>query len=178
MTAMDDLLARDAVPKGYKVAIFDGEVIMTPRSPEQFWTVSEVQAAARAAHIPRERLLGDVLVRFPGENEAAPDLTIVADGAARHGNSYDCLDVLAVVEVPSRPDDEKDYVRNVRKYGRFGIDCYLIADPFKQVCTVMTESHATGYAKVEEVPYGEPVTLRLVTGERVEIDTSDFPVRT
>ncbi|WP_369207012.1 Uma2 family endonuclease [Streptomyces sp. PU-14G] len=174
---MDDLLARGAVPEGYKVEIFDGEVIMTPQSPEQDWTLDEVRAAVRAAGIPRERVFGDVLVRFPGENDAAPDLAIVSDGATRHGNSYDCIDVLAVVEVTSRPDDDKDYVRNVRKYGRFGIDCYLIADPFRQVCTLMTESHATGYSTVREIAYGEPVTLRLITGERVEISTSDFPVR-
>ncbi len=42
MTVMDDLLERGAVPEGYKVEIFDGEVIMTPQSPEQDWTVDEV----------------------------------------------------------------------------------------------------------------------------------------
>ncbi len=177
MTVMDDLLERGAVPEGYKVEIFDGEVLMTPRSPEQFWTVSEVQAAARAVGISRERVLGDVLVRFPGENDAAPDLAIVADAAGRHKNSYDCIDVLLVVEVVSRADDDKDYVRNVAKYGRFGIECYVIADPFKRTCTVMSESHATGYSKVREVAYGETVTLSLTTGERVIVDTSEFPVR-
>ncbi|MFE9331299.1 Uma2 family endonuclease [Streptomyces sp. NPDC006925] len=175
---MDDLLERGAVPEGYKVEIFDGEVIMTPRSPEQFWTVSEVRSAVRRAAISRERVFSDVLVRFPGENDAAPDLTILAEGAERRGNSYNCVEVLAVLEVPSRPDDGKDYVRNVAKYARFGIDLYLIAYPFKQLCTVMTEPYATGYGKVKEVPYGGPLTLTLVTGERIEIDTSDFPVRT
>ncbi len=177
MTVMDDLLARGAVPEGYKVEIFDGTVIMTPQSPEQYWTVLEVHAAAKAADIARERIFGDVLVRFPGENDAAPDLTIVADGAGRHGQTYDCIDVLAVVEVTSEPDDEKDYVRNVRKYGRFGVDCYVIADPFKRMCTVLTEPVATGYAKRREIAYGDPVTLTLATGERFTVDTSDFPVR-
>ncbi|MFI8851364.1 Uma2 family endonuclease [Streptomyces sp. 891-h] len=174
---MDDLLARDAVPEGYRVEIFDGEVIMTPQSPEQDWTVNEVRSAVRKAAVPRERVFGDVLVRFPGENDAAPDLTILAEGAERHGDSYDCMDVLAAVEVTSRPDDDKDYVRNVAKYARFGIELYLIADPFKKLCTLMTEPHATGYAKVKEIPYGEPLTLTLSSGERIEIDTSDFPVR-
>ncbi len=80
---------------------------MTPRSPEQDWTVSDVKDAVKAAGIARERVFGDVLVTFPGENDAAPDLTVVGFDAERRGNSYSCLDVLAVVEVPSEPEDEK-----------------------------------------------------------------------
>lgn len=177
MTVMDDLLARGAIPEGYKVEIFDGEVIMTPRSPEQDVTVAVARYAVWQTEIGRDRVFSDVLVRFPGENDAAPDLTILAQGAERLGNGYPCNEVLAVAEVPSRPDDDKDYVRNVAKYARFGIELYLIADPFKQLCTLMTEPHATGYAEVQEIPYGEPLTLTLSTGERIEIDTSEFPVR-
>jgi hypothetical protein len=49
----------------------------TPRSPEQDWTVSDVKDAVKAAGIARERVFGDVLITFPGENDAAPHLTIV-----------------------------------------------------------------------------------------------------
>ncbi|RCG20905.1 Uma2 family endonuclease [Streptomyces diacarni] len=174
---MDDLLARGAVPEGYTVEIFDGEVIMTPQSPEQDVTVAEARYAVWQTPIGRDRVFSDVLVRFPGENDAAPDLVILAEEAERRGNSYNCTEVLAALEVPSRPDDDKDYVRNVAKYARFGVDLYVIADPFKKLCTLMTEPYATGYAKVEEIPYGEPLRLTLSTGERVEIDTSAFPVR-
>ncbi|MEU7313414.1 Uma2 family endonuclease [Streptomyces sp. NPDC007083] len=175
---MDDLLERGAVPEGYKVEIFDGEVIMTPRSTQQFQTVYRFSRAAESAGVPLGRMAGDVLVRFPGENDAAPDWVIVADGADGEGNSYYCVDVLAALEVASRPGDEKDYVRNVAKYGRYGIATYVIADPFKQVCTLMTGPQPTGYTKVQEIPYGQSFTLGLSTGERIEIDTSDFPVRT
>ncbi len=85
--------------------------------------------------------------------------------------------MLAVVEVPSEPEDEKDYVRNVRKYGRFGIDVYMIADPFKKMVTLMSEPHASGYGRVVEIPYGDPVGFTLATGERVVIDTGTFPTR-
>ncbi|MFB6555711.1 hypothetical protein [Streptomyces sp. NPDC056405] len=98
-------------------------------------------------------------------------------GAERRRNSYSCLDVLAVVEVPSEPEDEKDYVRNVQKYGRFGINFYLVADPFKAMVTVMSEPHAAGYGRVVEVPYGRPVSFTLASGGRVEIDTRAFPTR-
>ncbi|GHE74259.1 hypothetical protein GCM10018782_54980 [Streptomyces griseoaurantiacus] len=177
MTVMSDLIERGGIPEGYKVEVFDGRVIMTPQSPEQDWTVSDVKDAVKAAGIARERVFGDVLVSFPGENDAAPDLTVVGFDAERRGNSYSCLDVLAVVEVPSEPEDEKDYVRNVRKYGRYGIDFYLIADPFKRMVTLMSEPHASGYGKVAETPYGRPVVFTLATGERITIDTSTFPVR-
>ena len=177
MSVMSELIERGAVPEGYKVEVFDGRVIMTPQSPERDWTVSDVKDAVKASGIARERAFGDVLITFPGENDAAPDLTIVGFDAERRKNSYSCLDVLAVVEVPSEPEDEKDYVRNVRKYGRFGIDFYMIADPFKTMVTLMSEPCASGYGRAVEIPYGEPVSFTLATGERVEIDTRTFPVR-
>jgi len=177
MSVMSDLIERGAVPDGYKIEIFDGRVIMTPRSPEQHWTVSDVMDAVKTAGIARERVFGDVLITFPGENDAAPDLTVIGFDAERRKNSYSCVDVLAVLEVASEPDDEKDYVRNVRKYGRYGIDVYLIADPFKKAVTLMTEPYAGGYGRAVEIPYGRPVTFTLATGERVTIDTSTFPTR-
>jgi Uma2 family endonuclease len=177
VSVMSELIERGAVPEGYKVEVFDGRVIMTPQSPEQDWTVSDVKDAVKASGIARERVFGDVLITFPGENDAAPDLTIVDFDAERRKNSYSCLDVLAVVEVPSEPEDEKDYVRNVRKYGRFGIDFYMIADPFKRTVTLMSEPCASGYGRTAEIPYGEPVSFTLATGERVEIDTGTFPTR-
>lgn len=177
MSIMSDLIERGGIPEGFKVEVFDGRVIMTPQSPEQHWTVRDVESAVSAAGIARERVFGDVLITFPGENDAAPDLTIVGFDAERRKNSYSCIDVLAVVEVPSEPEDEKDYVRNVRKYGRFGIDFYMIADPFKKTVTLMSEPHASGYGRVLEIPYGQPVGFTLATGERVKIDTSTFPTR-
>lgn len=177
MSVMSELIERGAVPEGYKVEVFDGRVIMTPKSPEQDWTVSDVKDAVKASGIVRERVFGDVLITFPGENDGAPDLTIIDSNAERRKNSYSCLDVLAVVEVPSEPEDEKDYVRNVRKYGRFGIDVYMIADPFKKMVTLMSEPHASGYGRVVEIPYGDPVGFTLATGERVVIDTGTFPTR-
>ncbi|MFD5648885.1 Uma2 family endonuclease [Streptomyces sp. NPDC127039] len=140
---MSELIERDAVPEGYKVEVFDGRV-MTPRTPEQDWTASDVRDAVKASGVARERVFGDVLIIFPGENDAAPDLTIAGIDAERRGDGYSCLDVLTVVEVPSEPEDEKDYVRDVQKYGRFGIGFYLVADPFKAVVTVMSEPHGSG----------------------------------
>lgn len=69
-------------------------------------------------------------------------------------------------------------MRNVRKYGRFGIDLYIIADPFTKIVTLMSEPHAAGYGGgTKEIPYGESPVFTLATGERVEVDTSTFPSR-
>ncbi|MCX2927359.1 Uma2 family endonuclease [Streptomyces sp. NEAU-W12] len=174
-SVMSELIERDAIPEGYKVEVFAGRVIMTPRSPEQDWTVSDVKDAVKASGIARKRVFGDVLITFPGENDAAPDLTIVDFDAERRKTSYSCLDVLAAVAVPSESEGEKDYVRNVQKYGRFGIDFYMIADPFETTVTLMSEPHAVGYARVVEIPYGEPVSFTPAAGERVEIGTGAFP---
>ncbi|MFB7084127.1 Uma2 family endonuclease [Streptomyces sp. NPDC056296] len=171
---MSELIERGGVPEGYTVEVFDGSVVMTPRTPERDWIVSDVRDAVKASGIARERVFGDVLITFPGENDAAPDLTIVDVGAERRKNSYSCLDVLAVVEGSSEPEDEKDYVRNVQKYGRFGIDFYPVADPFKAMVTVMSEPYGSGYGRTAEIPYGQPVSFTLVTGERIEIDTATF----
>jgi hypothetical protein len=80
---MSDLIERGGIPEGYKVEVFDRRVIMTPQSPERDWTVSDVKDVVKAAGIARERVFGDVLITFPGENDAAPHLTIVGFDAER-----------------------------------------------------------------------------------------------
>ncbi|MGY1500210.1 hypothetical protein ACW4TU_27125 [Streptomyces sp. QTS52] len=50
---MSDLIERGGIPEGYKAEVFDGRVIMTPRSPEQDWTASDVKDAVKAAGIAR-----------------------------------------------------------------------------------------------------------------------------
>ncbi|MFE5599904.1 Uma2 family endonuclease [Streptomyces coelicoflavus] len=178
VSIMGELVERDALPEGYTVAVFDGRVIMTPRTPEQDWTASDVRDAVKASGVARERVFGDVIIIVTGEDDAAPDLPIAGIGAERRGDGCSCLDVLAVVEVPSEPEDEKDYVRNVQKHGRFGIGFYLVADSFKAMVTVMSEPHGSGYGRTAEIPYGQPVSFTPATGERVEIDTATFPTRT
>lgn len=61
--------------------------------------------------------------------------------------------------------------------GIYGIDFYMIVDPFKKAVTLMSEPHASGYAQVVEIPYGQPVSFTLATGERVKIDTGTFLTR-
>ncbi len=161
-------------PAGYVVEIIDGKVIMTPQSPVQSWTVTDVLGAAMAAGIDRRRLVNDVAVDFPGETSAAPDLAILDEAAVPIGRRYNCVDVLAAVEVVSARSDDNDYVTKVAKYARFGIDTYLIIDPFRGVCTLHEKAEATGYEQVTEYTYGRTVPLRVSDGLTVQLVTSDF----
>lgn len=161
-------------PAGYVVEIIDGRVIMTPQSPVQSWTISNVQRQGEAIGIDPRRLVTDVAIDFPGETSAAPDLAILDEAAVPIGRRFSCLDVLAAVEVVSSESDANDYVTKVAKYARFGIATYLIVDPFRGVCTLHEKAEAEGYKQVTEYAYGETVPLRVTDGLTVELDTSTF----
>lgn len=180
MTVLDELWREiDATVKteGFKIEILDGKVVMTPRSPEQDWTIDEIKAAARQAGVVRTRLVSDVAIDFPDETSSAPHVAVLDNDAHRHQNRFTCVDLLAAFEVVSRPADPNDYVLKVEKYGRFGVGVYVIADPFTRVCTVFEEPKGSGYAERTEVPYGESFEVRLATGEVLTVDTSSFPAK-
>ncbi|MFD7918665.1 Uma2 family endonuclease [Streptomyces sp. NPDC059740] len=167
------------LPDGYQVSVFDGEIVLTPQSDTRYWTIESIAFAARTGQVPRARRLSDVLITFPGENDAAPDFVVLADGAepVPGRKAYDHADVLLTVEVVSQPGDPKDYERNVVKYGRFGVPHYLVADPFRRRVTLFSEPFTAGYGHEETVAYdaGEKV-VRLADGTALRLDLADFPV--
>ncbi|MCZ7417184.1 MULTISPECIES: Uma2 family endonuclease [unclassified Streptomyces] len=179
MSVMDDLRRNpesDISTEGYVVEIVDGRVIMTPQGPDQDDTVFEIRSQVRDRHGKDLKTASDVLVDFPGGTWLAPDVTLLAPDAVRHGNRYVCTDVLAVIEFVSLKGDPNDYITKVEKYGRFGITSYLIVDPFTATCTLLEDPQPTGYGKRTEIPFAETVRLPLADGRVVELDTSSFPV--
>ena len=178
MTVLDELWQEiDATVKteGFKIEILDGKVVMSPQSPEQDWTTDDIKAAALRAGIDRSRLVRDVAIDFPGETSSAPDVAVLDKGAHRIKNRFTCVDLLAAFEVVSTPDDENDYIVKVEKYARYGVGAYVIADPFRALCTVFTEPGGSGYGERAEVPYGRPITVDLATGESFTVETASFP---
>ncbi|MBY8880184.1 Uma2 family endonuclease [Streptomyces sp. PLK6-54] len=161
--------------EGFKIEILDGKVVMTPRTPEQDWTIDEIKSAARRTGLTRERLVSDVAIDFPDETSSAPDVAILDNGAHRTQNRFTCVDLLAAFEVVSRPGDPNDYVLKVEKYGRYGVGVYVVADPFTRICTVFEQPQGTGYGERTEVRYGESFDVRLSTGEAFTVDTGTFP---
>ncbi|MEV5505128.1 Uma2 family endonuclease [Streptomyces orinoci] len=163
-------------PEGYVVEIIDGRVIMTPQSPTQSNTIRSITRQAERALGEDVPLVFDVAIDFPGETSSAPDVSILDLDAQPRGKRYVCQDVVAAIEVVSSDSDDQDYVTKVAKYGRFGIETYLIIDPFKRVCTLYEGALPTGYAKRSEYAYGQVVEVDLVDGRKFVIDTSGFPV--
>jgi Uma2 family endonuclease len=157
--------------EGFRVEVVGGQIFMTPRSEIRSWTILDMQIAARAAGVDTARLLSDVLVQFPGEAPRAPDVAILEDGATA---PYSYEDLLAAVEIVSTPDDDNDYSIKLQQYARFGIPTYVIIDPFRANCTVLTRPKDTAYATREEYAYGETVTLHLTDGGTVQIPTDKF----
>ncbi|WP_030673377.1 Uma2 family endonuclease [Streptomyces sp. NRRL B-1347] len=180
MTVLDRLWreveARSTNTEGYVVEIIDGKVIMTPQSPVRSNTIRNVTRQAERILGEQVPLVVDVAIDFPGETSSAPDITILDEGAQPRGKRYTCLDVIAAVEIVSTESDDNDYVTKVATYSRFGIETYLILDPFKKLCTLYEGSGATGYRRKTEYPYGAAVDLKLSDGREFTLDTSGLPV--
>jgi Uma2 family endonuclease len=160
-----------AVFEGFKIEVVGGQVVMTPQSDIQSWTIRRVQNSAEAAGIAEERLVSDVLINFPGEPPRAPDVAILEDGATA---PYSYEDLLVAVEIVSTPDDDNDYSVKLRQYARFGVPTYVIIDPFRAKCTVLTRPKDTEYASSEGYAYGETLPLQLSDGSAVRIPTDRF----
>lgn len=169
-----DLEAQTSI-EGYVVEIIDGRVIMTPQSPNQSNTIRSVIRQAERALGEDVPMVFDVGIDFPGETSLAPDVAILDLDAQPRGKRYVYMDVIAAIEVVSTKDDVNDYVTKVAKYSRFGIETYLIIDPFKSVCTLYEGIGADGYGEPKEYAYGDMITLSLVDGRELTIDTSGFP---
>jgi hypothetical protein len=137
----------------------------------------DIRSQVRDRYGKTGKTASHVFVDFPGETSLAPDVAILVSDAGPHGNRYECTDVLAAVEFVSTEGDANDYVTKVAKYGRFGVAAYLIVDPFRAVCTLLEGPQPTGYKAKTEIPFGEPVALRLADGRDVDLDTSEFPVK-
>jgi Uma2 family endonuclease len=175
VTVQDHLLyaaeRASEIVEGFKIEVVGGHIIMTPQSDVRSWTVLDVQIAAREAGVDKGRLLSDVKIDFPGEPPRYPDVTILDKGAS---TPYSYEDVLAAVEVVSDKDDPNDYTTKLRQYAHFGIPMYVIIDPFRAQCQVLTLPKDSVYAARVVYDYGETVTLELADGETVRIPTDEF----
>ncbi|WP_329464479.1 Uma2 family endonuclease [Streptomyces sp. NBC_01431] len=176
MSVMDDVLRHTAEllakeHEGFKIEVVGDRIVMSPQSNVQSWTIFHVQSAAFNAGIAEPRVLSDVLIRFPGEPDRVPDVTILEDGA---GEPYSYQDILAAIEIVSTKDDSNDYEIKIHQYARFGVPIYLIIDPFRGECSLLTRPKGDDYATRDMYSYGETVTLHLADGAEVPIPTGKF----
>ncbi|RLU85026.1 hypothetical protein CTZ27_27180 [Streptomyces griseocarneus] len=163
-----------SVIEGFKIEAVGDRVIMTPQSSVQSLTIFEVQLAVRASGIARKRVLSDVEVTFPGEPERCPDVSIIEDGATEP-LSHEAL--LAAIEIVSSKNDKNDYAVKTWQYAHFGVPVYLIIDPFRGECDLLTEPRDDAYASRRTYKYGDTITFTLADGTEVEIPTDAFDRR-
>lgn len=179
MTVQDDFLRETvelaaSVIEGFKIEVVGDRIIMTPQSSVQSWTIRRVQNAIEDCGITEERILSDVLIQFPGEPPRCPDVAIVEEGA---DGTYGYEDLLAAIEIVSSKHDRNDYAIKVQQYAHFRVPIYLIIDPFRGQCSLLTEPVDDSYASCEEYKYGDTITFRLRDGSSIEIPTHTFKRR-
>jgi Uma2 family endonuclease len=169
------VLDRLETPPGFKSELVRGEIVLTPQGREHSEIIQAGQEAARAAGVPRWRSVSDVLSPFPGSRSGfCPDVSILRRTADRAAKPLPSSDIAAVIEVVSGDLGEKDYGIKVDEYAAAGIDAYLIADPFKGLCTLYSEPVAGRYPTPTTHPFGDVVTFVADDTEFV-LDTDDWP---
>lgn len=179
MTVQDDFLRETveraaSVFEGFKIEVVGDRIIMTPQSNVQGWTIRRVQNAIEDCGIAEERILTDVQIEFPGEPPRCPDVAIVEDGSAA---PYKYEGLMVAIEIVSSKNDRNDYAIKLQQYAHYGVPIYLIIDPFRGQCSLLTEPGNDSYASCEEYKYGDTVTFRLEDGTHIEIPTHTFKRR-
>ncbi|MER6035391.1 Uma2 family endonuclease [Streptomyces sp. NPDC001835] len=175
-TTLDEMferLEKMPVPEGYKVEIVEGTVFMSPQRDTHWEIIADIYEQLRVKY-PRKRVKSDVRIDYPGHlNGFATDVTVMSEGAARtEDGRWDCGDVEFVAEVVSRGTATNDYGPKKAAYAEAGVPVYVIADPYRGECHVLTHPKDGRYALEVKADFGEeldltgtPVGLVLKTGE-------------
>ncbi|GAA2146900.1 Uma2 family endonuclease [Kitasatospora kazusensis] len=180
-TAIDDLWATVGemfIPEGYRVEIIEGNIVVSPQSEVQSRLMRIIvrQLEDQLGHDANITL--DVPVDFPGyRNGYAPDLAVMAqDARVNASGRYEWADVDAVIEIVSASSVDNDYLTKPKTYAKYSIPVYLIVDPLKGTCRLLTDPvHGKGYQKQLPLEFGDPVTFMLPDGREVSLETERFP---
>lgn len=181
MTAIDDRVSAIYesldVPEGFKAELIRGEIVMMA-GPDM---VHNVIVASIQHQVPYAgwRSLTTQDLSIPGEpSEPQPDLVVFERGAVREaGRLLPSGAVTLVVEVVSRTSADRDHRTKREMYAAGGIPAYLIVDPLRGECTLLTEpteENAKGlpdYLSARTSRFGAPVPVDLLG---VVLDTTEF----
>ncbi|MFE5023740.1 Uma2 family endonuclease [Streptomyces sp. NPDC056656] len=172
-----DVLDGISLPRGYRVEITEGKIVMTPQG-EYRWKIIlcaapqiEQQLAAHGD------ILSDVMIDFPSSLYGyAPDLTIIAPGSVRNSRGrFEWHSLEAVLEVVSKSSRDNDFAKKFRLYAECGIPVYVVIDPEDGACTVYRQPTRTGtYGDDTTVPFGQDLVLPL-RGRDITVETDGFP---
>ncbi|MFF7988272.1 Uma2 family endonuclease [Kitasatospora xanthocidica] len=181
MTAIDDrvtgIFENLEVPEGFKAELIRGEIVMMA-GPDMVHNLI-IRAIQHQTPYARWNALTTQDVAFPRDaSEPQPDLVVFERGAAEEsGRLLPALAVTLVVEVVSKTSVLRDYRTKRELYAEGQIPAYLIVDPIKGVCVLLTEpsrAAASGlpdYAVERTAKFGEAIPLDLLG---ITLDTSEF----
>ncbi|MFI1797312.1 Uma2 family endonuclease [Streptomyces sp. NPDC020379] len=177
MTAVDDrtkiaTFENLEVPEGWRVELLRGEIVMLA-GPD--W-VHNINILLIKRQIPLERWypLQTQDIAIPGEaSEPQPDLVVHEHGAFKGpGRLLPAPAVTLVVEMVSKTSVHRDYVIKSSIYAAGRVPAYLIVDPIKSSCVLLTGPMGVG----EEASYRTRNTYKF--GESLPIEALDLTLDT
>lgn len=171
-----DAVMHTEFPTGYVVFFgTDGKVVMTPQSEEHSSTIRSMQIDSLALG-RHAKVISDVYIDFPADENSAPDLAIMREDAQRQGKRYGFEDVLLIAEVVSVSSARKDYDDCTVKYGRYGIPVYVVVDPYAGEVVVHTRPTGSGYIAAHTHKYGSgKLPIELADGRTYTLDLDELP---
>ncbi|MFJ6697011.1 Uma2 family endonuclease [Streptomyces sp. NPDC091272] len=171
-----DAVMSTEFPEGHVVFFgADGKVIMTPQSEEHSSTIRSLQIDSLALG-RHAKVISDVYLDFPADENSAPDLAVMRQDAQKQGKRYSYEDVLLVAEVVSVSSARKDYDDCTAKYGRYGIPIYLVVDPYAQEVVIHTQPTGDGYIAAHTHKYGTgKLPVELADGRTFTLDLDELP---
>ncbi|WP_328912657.1 MULTISPECIES: Uma2 family endonuclease [unclassified Streptomyces] len=171
-----DAVMHTEFPTGYVVFFgTDGKVVMTPQSEEHSSTIRSMQIDSLALG-RHAKVISDVYIDFPADENSAPDFAIMREDAERQGKRYGFEDVLLIAEVVSVSSARKDYDDCTGKYGRYGIPVYVVVDPYVGEVVVHTQPTGSGYIAAHTHKYGSgKLPIELADGRTYTLDLDELP---
>ncbi|MFB8035448.1 Uma2 family endonuclease [Streptomyces sp. NPDC056004] len=165
----------EPAPEGFKVEIVEGIIYLSPQRRTHWRIILDIIEQLRARY-PRERLLSDVRIDFPGLlNGFASDVVALTEGATEDADDQ-ChyQDIEFVAEVISKSTAANDYGPKKATYATAGVPVYLIVDPYTGTWHLHTLPKEDEYRSVLSLDFGTPVDLTsTVVG--LTLETGDFP---
>jgi Uma2 family endonuclease len=172
-----DVLEGVALPRGYRVEITDGKIIMTPQSENQWDVIIEAAPQIKQQLAGQGKLISDVMIDFPSSQYGyAPDLAIVAPDAERNSRGrFEWHSLEAVLEVVSRSSQDNDFNKKFRLYADCAIPFYVVIDASDGTFTIHSNPARSGtYLNEETLPFGTDIVLPL-PGRDIVVKTDAFP---
>ncbi|MFE0100261.1 Uma2 family endonuclease [Streptomyces sp. NPDC059009] len=172
-----DVLDGVNLPRGYRVEITEGKIIMTPQGEYQWKVILKAAPQIEQQLAAHDDILSDVMIDFPSSQYGyAPDLAIVAPGAERNSRDrFEWHSLEAVLEIVPESSRDNDFTKKFHLYAECGIPLYVVIDPENGVCTLYRRPTRTGtYEDEAQVPFGQDLVLPL-EGRDITIRTDGFP---